>query len=67
MREPYARNLYTGSRLQQVKKDVKETAHYKRVLVVIEHFNIAINYFDAKKSARYSRVLVVTKVVVSGT
>ena len=35
------------------------------MLVITEHFNIAVNDFDAKKSARYSRVLVVIEFVVS--
>ena len=39
--------------------------HYKRLLVVTELFNIAVNDFDAQKSARYSRVLLVTELVVS--
>ena len=39
--------------------------HYKRLLVVTEHFNIAVNDFDAQKSAHYSRVLLVTELVVS--
>ena len=39
--------------------------HYKRLLVVTELFNIAVNDFDAQKSARYSRVLLVTVLVVS--
>ena len=39
--------------------------HYKRLLVVTELFNIAVNDFDAQKSAHYSRVLLVTELVVS--
>ena len=54
---------YTGSRLQRKKKDAKETARYKWMLVVTELFNIAVNQFDAKKSSR--TVFVVTKLVVS--
>ena len=34
------------------KKDAKETARYKWVLLVTQLFNIAVNYFDVKKSAR---------------
>ena len=49
------------------KKDVKETASYKWVLVVTELFNIRVNDFDVKKSAHYNWVLVVTELVVSGT
>ena len=33
----------------------------KKLLVVIEIFNIAVNDFDAKRSLRYSWVLVVTE------
>ena len=56
---------YTGSRLQRVKIDSKETVRYKWVLAVTELFNITVNYFDAKKSSRFNRVLV--GLVVSGT
>ena len=47
--------------------DAKKMARCRRVLVVTEDFNIAVNDFDAKKSTRCSRVLVVTELVVSGT
>ena len=59
--------FYTVSRLQRVKKDAKETARYKWVLIVTELFNTAVNGFDAKKSARCSRLLVVTEFVVNWT
>ena len=39
----------------------------KKLLVITELFNIAVNCFDAKKSALYNWVLIVTKRVVSGT
>ena len=39
----------------------------KKLLVVTELFNIAVNGYGAKKSTRYSRVLVVTELVISGT
>ena len=45
---------YTGSRLQR-KKDAKEPAFFKWVLVLNELFNIAVNYFEAKKAACCSR------------
>ena len=47
--------------------DAKKTARCRRVLVVTELFNIAVNDFDAKKFAPCRRVLVVTELVVSGT
>ena len=37
------------------------------MVVITEHFCIAVTDFDAKKSARYSSVLVATELVVSGT
>ena len=43
------------SRLQRVKRCTKETACCKRVLVVTELLNIAVNDFDAKTSARCNR------------
>ena len=45
----------------------KKTARCRRVLVVTELFNIAVNHFDAKKLPRCRRVLVVTELGVSGT
>ena len=53
--------------LTMSKKDAKETARYKGVLIVIDFFNIEVNYFDTKKSAHYSRLLVVTELVACGT
>ena len=47
--------------------DAKKTARCRRVLIVTELFNIAVNEFDAKKSTRCRRVLVVTELVVSET
>ena len=46
--------------------DAKKTSHYRRVLVVTQLFNIAVNDFDAKKSTSCRRVLVVTE-LASGT
>ena len=40
---------YTGSCLQRV-KDAKVTVRCKRVLVVTELFDIAVNDFEARKS-----------------
>ena len=45
----------------------KKTARCRRVLIVTELFNIAVNDFDANKSTRCRRVLVATELVVSGT
>ena len=50
-----------GPPLTTSKKDAKETARYKWVLVVTKLFNMVVNDFDAKQSARYSRVLVVKR------
>ena len=36
-------------------KDLKVTVRFKRVLIVTEYFNFAVNHSDAKKSARYNR------------
>ena len=49
------------------KKDAKETAHFKRVLVITETVNIVVNDFDAKKYACCIRAFIVTELVVSGT
>ena len=57
--------LYTGSRLQRVKR-LKKTACCKWVLIVTERFNMTVNYLDAKKSSRYCQVLVVSERFVSG-
>ena len=47
--------------------DAEKTVRCRRVLVITELFNIAVNYFDAKKFTHCRRVLVVTELVVSGT
>ena len=56
-------DIYTGSRLQRVKRG-KRISHYEWMLVVTECFSIAVNLFDVKKSACYNWVLVVTKLVL---
>ena len=46
----------TGSYLQRV-KDAKVTVRLKRVLVVTELFDVAVNDFEARKSARLKTVV----------
>ena len=47
--------------------DAKKTARCRRVLMVAELFNIAVNDFDTKKSTCCKQVFVVSELVVSGT
>ena len=61
--QAHENSVYTGSRLWRAKK----TARCRRVLVVTELFNIAVNHIDAKKYIRCGQVLVVIELVASGT
>ena len=59
-------DTYTLGPAYNEQKDAKETVRYKWVLVVTDHFNMAVNDFDSEQSACYSRMLVVTELVLSG-
>ena len=45
--------------------DAKKTAGCRRLLVVTELFNIAVNDFDTKKFTHWKWVLVVTELVIN--
>ena len=45
----------------------EKAARCRRVLIVTELFNIAVNEYCTRKSACYSRVFVVIEFVISGT
>ena len=63
---PSCKRANTLGQAYNAQIDAKKTARCRRVLVVTELFNTAVDDFDVKKSACCSQVLVVTELVVSG-